>query len=122
MQINNQGHLEIGGCDVVGLADTFGTPLIIIDELCSRIAGGTIKPLLRMMVMGFSMPSKAFLATACRIIHEEGIGPMLFPEGVTIALAAGFPPEDIFHGNNKSAEELNCAQLGVGRIVIDKPL
>jgi diaminopimelate decarboxylase len=32
MQINNQGHLEIGGCDVVGLADTFGTPLMIIDE------------------------------------------------------------------------------------------
>jgi diaminopimelate decarboxylase len=31
MKINNQGHLEINGCDTVDLAASFGTPLMIID-------------------------------------------------------------------------------------------
>ena len=32
MKINENGHLEIGGCDVVSLANNFGTPLVVIDE------------------------------------------------------------------------------------------
>ena len=33
---NEAGHLEIGGCDVVELADRFGTPLFIYDEQTLR--------------------------------------------------------------------------------------
>lgn len=31
MKVNEQGHLEIGGCDTVQLATDFGTPLIVYD-------------------------------------------------------------------------------------------
>ncbi|HHV35748.1 MAG TPA: diaminopimelate decarboxylase, partial [Syntrophomonadaceae bacterium] len=124
MQINNQGHLEIGGCDVVGLADTFGTPLIIIDEaLLRENCRRYYQAFTQDDGDGVLYASKAFLATAiARIIHEEGIGLDVVSGGeLTIALAAGFPPEKIFfHGNNKSAEELKFAlNCGVGRIVID---
>jgi diaminopimelate decarboxylase len=33
---NDAGHLEIGGCDVVALADTYGTPLFVYDEQTLR--------------------------------------------------------------------------------------
>lgn len=32
LQINEQGHLSIGGCDTVQLAEQFGTPLYVMDE------------------------------------------------------------------------------------------
>jgi len=31
-KINDENHLEIGGCDVVELAEKYGTPLYIFDE------------------------------------------------------------------------------------------
>src|SRR3954451_10925277 len=30
--VSPQGHLTIGGCDVVELAERFGTPLYVVDE------------------------------------------------------------------------------------------
>ena len=30
--VRADGHLEVGGCDVVALAEEFGTPLFIYDE------------------------------------------------------------------------------------------
>ena len=30
--INEQGHLEVGGCDTVELAENFSTPLYVVDE------------------------------------------------------------------------------------------
>ena len=35
-EVNKQGHLLIGGCDVVDLAEEFGTPLYLFDELTVR--------------------------------------------------------------------------------------
>ena len=32
LQVNEAGHLTIGGCDAVGLAQTYGTPLYVMDE------------------------------------------------------------------------------------------
>ena len=29
--VNSQGVLEIGGCDVVSLSETYGTPLYVYD-------------------------------------------------------------------------------------------
>lgn len=124
MQINNQGHLEIGGCDVVGLADNFGTPLMIIDEVLLREnCRGYYQAFTQNDGDGVLYASKAFLSTAvARIIQKEGLGLDVVSGGeLTIALAAGFPPEKIFfHGNNKSALELKFAlSCGVGRIVVD---
>lgn len=37
-RVNSQGHLEIGGCDVVELVRQFGSPLYILDEWTLRQA------------------------------------------------------------------------------------
>ena len=34
--INDDGHLEVGGCDVTSLAREFGTPLYVFDEATLR--------------------------------------------------------------------------------------
>ena len=35
--VRADGHLEIGGCDVVALAEEFGTPLFVYDEAHLRL-------------------------------------------------------------------------------------
>ncbi len=125
MSINESGHLEIGGCDTVDLARTFGTPLQIIDEKLLRRnceeyrtsfeSGGHADLVL--------YASKALLVKAiCRIIQSEGLGLDVVSGGeLYIALQAGFPPDRIYlHSNNKSPDELKYALAsGVGRVVID---
>ena len=32
LNVNEKGHLTIGGCDTVKLAKEYGTPLYVIDE------------------------------------------------------------------------------------------
>jgi len=115
MKINSKGHLEIGGCDVVDLAQEFGTPLYIIDE-------ALIRENCRKYYQAFTgknqsdlviYAGKAFLVMAmCRIIEEEGLGLDVVSGGeLYIAFQAGFPPEKIFfHGNNKSDEELEIGR------------
>lgn len=117
MQINEQGHLTIGGCDTVQLAKHFGTPLYVLDEECLRDA-------CRRYRRAFSehyhnaltvYAGKALLNLAiCQIIKEEGLGLDVVSGGeLFTALAAGFPPERIFfHGNNKTEAEI---ALGLDR-------
>jgi diaminopimelate decarboxylase len=35
-QINDKGHLQIGGCDTTELVQRFGTPLYLMDEALIR--------------------------------------------------------------------------------------
>lgn len=123
--INKQGHLEIGGCDTVELAEQFGTPLYIMDEahirsICRQYHSSFVEGLKNAEVI---YASKAFSTLAmCRIIDEEGLGLDVVSGGeLYTALQANFPAARIyFHGNNKSREELAMAiKAGVGRIVVD---
>jgi len=123
--INQQGHLEIGGCDTVELARQFGTPLYIMDEahirdICRQYHSSFVKGMENTEVI---YASKAFLTLAmCRIIEEEGLGLDVVSGGeLYTALQANFSPSHIyFHGNNKSREELSMAiKAGVWRIVVD---
>ncbi|MDK2880724.1 MAG: diaminopimelate decarboxylase [Clostridia bacterium] len=125
MKINDKGHLEIGGCDVVDLAASLGTPLYILDEAllrqnCRRYYQAFTGQNENDLVL---YASKAFLVLAmARIIQDEGLGLDVVSGGeLAIALTAGFPAEKIFlHGNNKSAAEIRYAlRCGVGRIVVD---
>jgi diaminopimelate decarboxylase len=34
--VNNEGNIVIGGCDCVKLAEEYGTPLYVIDEVTLR--------------------------------------------------------------------------------------
>ncbi len=116
----SQGRLSIGGCDLIELAETHGTPLFVYDEehLRSRC---------REAVDAFgpdvSYAAKAFLCVAmARLVHSEGLGMDVATGGeLHVALAAGVPADRlVLHGNNKSMGELRRAiEAGVGRIVVD---
>ena len=41
--VNEKGNLEIGGCDLVDLAEKYGTPLYVIDEKSLRQSAKIIK-------------------------------------------------------------------------------
>lgn len=126
MKVNKEGHLEIGGVDVLALRERFGTPLVVIDE---QLVRETCRAYMREFAdrpgqqAGVLYASKAFLTPAlCRIMKQEGLGLDVVSGGeLHIALSADFPAQDIyFHGNNKSLDELTMAlDHGVGRIVVD---
>lgn len=120
-EVSGKGHLVLGGLDVVDLAAEFGTPVILFDRatLEKRAAAftGTVE------AGNVLYAGKAFCCIAiCEILRDLGLGLDVCTGGeLTTALAAGFPPERIvFHGNNKSMEELRMARdAEVGRVVAD---
>jgi diaminopimelate decarboxylase len=124
-EVSRQGHLCIGGCDVVDLAEEFGTPLYLFDELtlrhkCREFEEEFCKYHPDTLVI---YASKAFLdRTFALIFKEEGLGLDVVSGGeLSIAHSVDFPLDKAyFHGNNKTPEELNMAlDLRVGRIVVD---
>jgi diaminopimelate decarboxylase len=119
--VSPAGHLVVGGCDVTVLAEEHGTPLIVFDRatLEARAAAYAREvPAANVLYAG-----KAFCCVAvCEILRDLGLGLDVCTGGeLATALAAGFPPERIvFHGNNKSPDELRMAKdAGVGRVVAD---
>ncbi|HEY9787776.1 MAG TPA: diaminopimelate decarboxylase, partial [Candidatus Obscuribacterales bacterium] len=121
---NMSGHLTVGGCDTVTLAQNFGTPLWIIDEETIRQAatacmeGLSVYPGARALYAG-----KAFLCLAmCYIVRQLGMGIDVVSEGeLYTARESGFPGNLIYmHGNNKSEREIRDAiQTDGVTIVID---
>lgn len=119
-ELSDQGRLLIGGCDLVGLADELGTPLFVYDEKHLRDRCHEYR---QHFGDGVTYAGKAFLCQAMvRLIDEEGLRLDVATGGeLYVALSANFPPERIvFHGNNKSSDELDAALVaGVGWIVVD---
>lgn len=124
-EVNDQGHLVIGGCDTVELAAEFGTPLYLFDEFSLRRKCAEFKTEFGQRYADTMViyACKAFINQALALIlKEEGLGLDVVSGGeLGIAQSAGFPLDRVyFHGNNKSAEELSLAlEWGVGRIVVD---
>jgi diaminopimelate decarboxylase len=118
--VDGSGRLSIGGCDVADLADEHGTPLFVYDEVHLRTR---CREAMAAFPDGVAYATKAFLCGAmARLAHEEGMYLDVATGGeIHISLAAGVPADRlVFHGNNKSANELSMAmEVGVGRIVID---
>ncbi len=124
--INERGHLTVGGVDTVALAEQFGTPAYILHE-------DTIREQCRMYRRAAAeyfgpdaLPlyaSKALCFTGMyRIAAEEGMGVDCVSGGeLYTARAAGFPAEKIyFHGNNKTDADIRDAlDMGVGTFVVD---
>ena len=113
-EVNNRGHLLIGGCDVVDLAEEFGTPLYLFNEStlrhrCREFKDEFCKYYPDTLVI---YASKAFLNRASALIfREEGLGLDVVSGGeLSIAHSVDFPLDKVyFHGNNKTLEELNLA-------------
>ncbi len=126
IQVNEKGHLTIGGCDTVELANRFGTPAYVFDEVEIRRNCRAFVDSINENYAGNGMvlyASKAFCCKEmCRICAEEGMGLDVVSGGeLFTALSVDFPAEKIyFHGNNKTPEELQMAvDHHVGRIVVD---
>ncbi|MBI4203308.1 MAG: diaminopimelate decarboxylase, partial [Chloroflexi bacterium] len=124
-QVNDQGHLVVGGCDVAGLAAEFGTPLYVFDEQTLRDACRTYLGEFRARYLRTEViyAAKAFSNLALtKLLAEEGLGMDVVSGGeLALARAGGMPRERVyFHGNNKGRQELQEAlDWGVGRIVAD---
>ena len=123
--ITPEGHLAIGGCDLVNLAEEHGTPLVVYDE-------GALRATAREYVSAFRAhapdveviyASKAYFGLAMlRIAHDAGLSVDVASGGeLQAALRAGFPAERIeMHGNNKDAHEIvQALDAGVATIVVD---
>ncbi|HZK48466.1 MAG TPA: diaminopimelate decarboxylase [Thermoleophilia bacterium] len=122
---NSAGRLEIDGCDVVGLAGEFGTPLVIYEEKtlvdqCRRYMAA-----FRAHTDDFEViyASKAFCCVSiCQLIEREGLSLDVSSGGeYYTGLVAGFPTQRMFfHGNNKTEAELRYAlENGIGFVVVD---
>jgi len=124
-EINEDGRISIGGCDVAVLKSKYGTPLYIIDV-------ATVKKQCRDYLKFFTFEdfdseityaSKAFCAIPmCQTVRKEGLSIDVSTGGeLFIALKSGFEPEKIFfHGNNKSADEIKFGlDYKVGTFIVD---
>ena len=126
LNLNEKGHLTIGGVDTVDIAKEYGTPVIVYDE-------DSIRKNCRAFVNSIDeyyggngrvlYANKAFSCLEmCRIANDEKMGLDVVSGGeIYTALKAGFPAEKLyFHGNNKSYAELKYAiENGIGRIIVD---
>ena len=119
------GELYIEGIRAAELAGSFGTPLFVYSKsfMRDRIAEIRDEFLDRYDGTFAAYAGKAFLVTEmCRLADEEGLClDVVSPGEFFTAKRAGFPAERIvYHGNNKTYEELdNIIQAGVGRLIID---
>lgn len=124
-QINEKGHLTIGGVDTVELAQKYGTPLVVYDVEQIRNQIRAFKKVFEKEKVAYavSYASKAFACIAMyQVANEEGAYTDVVSAGeLYTALKANFPTERIsFHGNNKSFFEIEMAVKNhVGKIIID---
>ena len=126
LDINEAGHLTIGGMDTVDLAKKHGTPLYVIDENVIRRQCRTYREAAIKYFGADALPlyaSKALCFTGIyKLAAEEGMGIDCVSGGeLYTAKRAGFPAERIyFHGNNKTDKDISDAMdMGVGTFVVD---
>lgn len=117
----DDGRMSVGGIAVDELVHQFGTPLQIFDEQHLRDRCREFRSAVPEARLYYA--AKAFLSRAVvRIVAEEGLGVDVCTGGeLAVVLAAGLPADRVvFHGNNKSKEELTQAVAArVGVVVID---
>lgn len=126
LNVNEKGHLTIGGCDTVELAKEFGTPLYVLDENTIRNTCKSFVNSIANYYDGNGLPLYASKALSCKALvqlaNSENMGLDVVSGGeIYTAMQAKFPPEKIqFHGNNKTETELNMAlDYNIGKIVVD---
>ena len=110
LQVNEQGHLTIGGVDTVSLAKQYGTPLYVMDEDLIRKHCRAFQQSIDRFYQGKGLvcyASKAFSCKAIyRVMQQEGMGIDVVSGGeLYTAMQTGFDSSKIcFHGNNKTTE------------------
>ena len=124
--IATEGHLSIGSCNIHDLANQYGTPLYIFDELDFRETAQEFRKEFgkRWGNITILYAAKAYLSgPITKIVNQENLGmDVVSGTELAIALKSGMAPNNLyFHGNNKSTNELKEAiqSSGAGRIIVD---
>jgi diaminopimelate decarboxylase len=125
-RVTTANTLAIAGCDLVDLAERFGTPLYVYDAQTIIGRAGAFREALAASYSGRATvcyAAKAYVAPwLLKLLAPEGLGLDVVSAGeLFVAAAAGFPRERVyFHGNNKGEDELAYAlEEKIGRVVID---
>ncbi len=124
-EIDQNGRLVVGGCQLSSIAKRYGTPLYVLDEESVRVSCKSYLEALRTHYKGESLPlyaSKANSSIAMtKLVASEGFGIDVVSAGELLtALRGGVSGERIFlHGNNKSDQELLIAYEADATVVID---
>ena len=125
LNVNERGNLEIGNVDTIDLVKEYNTPLYVMDEDVIRKNCRSFKASIEKFYGDglVCYASKTFCCKEmCRIINDEGLGLDISSGGeLYTAMSVDFPAQKlVFHGNNKTEQELKLAlNYGVGRIVVD---
>lgn len=124
-EITKQGHLVVGGCDLLEVARDEGTPAYVFSVAEMRARAREFLDAFAARTDRFEVlfASKALPVTAAyHLFAEEGLSVDVASGGeLTMALAGGYRPDRIYmHGNNKTEGELQlAAEAGVGHLVLD---
>ena len=135
-KVNEQNHLEIGGCDVTKLVEQFGSSLYILDEQTLRTSARQYRSAFEEYYAGESQVIYASKAWSCmaivNILASEGIGFDVVSGGELYTTLkaleiSGYSTEQIegklyLHGNNKSIAELELAVDSNCKIIVDNQL
>lgn len=126
LAINDAGHLTISGIDTAALAETYGTPLMVMDEAVIRSRCREYITAMREYLPAGSHPMYASKALSIKRIYEimaeEGMGVDVVSSGeLFTAVRAGYPMENAcFHGNSKTDGDIRFAMdNGIGCFVCD---
>src|SRR5688500_2242376 len=123
--LDERGRLHVGGCDVIEVAQEFGTPAYIVAEDDLRARARQFKDAFGALHDSVELvfATKAFPCTAVlRLFAAEGYGCDVASGGeLALALRAGVDPARIhLHGNAKSEGEIvEALEAGIGDVVID---
>ncbi|MBN1194918.1 MAG: diaminopimelate decarboxylase [Methanomicrobiaceae archaeon] len=118
------GHLHIGGHDCVTLAEEYGTPLYVTDEMriianFTRFASALKRhyPAIQVLYAAKANGNLAILRTLAR----QGAGADVFSAGeLDLALSAGMDPRLLlFNGSSKSPVDLALAAAKGVRVSVD---
>jgi diaminopimelate decarboxylase len=116
------GELTLGGVPASRLAAEHGTPVVVYCEETIRVQARAYRAAAPDALVVYG--TKAFANVALlRILAEEGVGADVSTLGeLEVAGRAGIPGDRIlFHGNNKSDEELRGAAAAGATVVLDAP-
>lgn len=125
MNVNEKGHLQIGGVDAVDLVAKYGTPLYVMDESYIRSVCRAFRETVENTYGegGVAYASKAF---SCKAIYEIAKQENMYIDVVSggeiyTANFVGFDMKKAyFHGNNKLVSEIRLAlEVGIGTFVVD---
>ncbi|MHB8468927.1 MAG: diaminopimelate decarboxylase [Gaiellaceae bacterium] len=116
------GELTLGGVRASDLAAEHGTPLVVYCEETIRAQARAYAEAAPGALVAYG--TKAFANVALlQVLANEGVGADVSTLGeLAFARAAGLPGDRLlFHGNNKSDEELRAAADAGATVVVDAP-